>query len=53
MQYQWLLWTAMSVEMYVESIQPVPVAVVDSIVNRNVCGVCTGRTGDCCVQYCQ
>ena len=26
---------------------------MDSIVRKNVYGVCTGSTGDCCGQYCQ
>ena len=43
----------MSVEMYVESIQAVPVAVVDSIVSRNVCGDCTCSTSGYCGQQCQ
>ena len=34
-----------------ESIQVVPVAVVDRIVSRNVFVDCTGSIGSCCRQY--
>ena len=38
----------MSVEMYVVSVQAVPVTVVDRFFGRNVFGVSTGSTGGCC-----
>ena len=52
-QYQWLCWTVLSVELYVGSLQAVPVVVLDSIVSRTVSGVFTGSTCGCAGQYCQ
>ena len=43
----------LSVEVEVESVHAVPVAVVDSIVSRSVNGVCTDSTSGCGGQYCQ
>ena len=54
---EWLRWTVLSVEVYVESLQAVVVAVVvsiifrnvdplmDSIVSRSVSGVCSESIG--------
>ena len=52
-QYQWLWWTVLSEEVYVESVQTVPVAVEDNFVSRSVSGVCTDSTSGCGGQYCQ
>ena len=45
-RYRWRLWTVLSIEMYVKSVQAV--IIVDSIVSRNVCGDCTSSIGGCC-----
>ena len=52
-QYQLLCETVLSVEVLVQSVQRVAVAVVDSIIRRSVTGFCTGSTSGCCEKYCQ
>ena len=48
---QRLFWTVLSVDVFVKSVQAVPVGVVDSIVSRCSSGIRTGSTSGCRGQY--
>ena len=46
-QYKWLRWTVLSIEIQVVSTQVIPVVVVDSFDSIAVNGINTGSAGGC------